>query len=262
MNDPHVVSLTYQMKVGSSIRFNSPPALERDYDAFHFRLDAGTLVMTMKTHFATSDDARLMVEPILRAWEIGTGLTCGPDAMSFSFATAEIIDRSPPPPGSVSFGVSPGHFGIAFGGSVGDIMTYSKYLEPPSNFSATEDVQVMWFRWTQYLAGKEPLLSMAYAVLSLLEGTTGQKHGARVAVCAKYSIDQAVRENLGGLVSEKGSPHEARKLDFGATQQPLTYAEKRWIEAVVKALIRRKAEYDADPTAALASITLSDFPAI
>jgi len=96
----------------------------------------------------------------------------------------------------------------------------------------------MWYRYQQYTEGKEPLLSMAYALLTLLEGTTGQKHGARTAVCVMYHIDQAVRDTLGDLVSQKGSPKEARKLDCEATRQPRTDAERGWVDAVVKALIR------------------------
>lgn len=260
MNDPHVESLTYRLTVGPSIRFNNPPALEREYNAFRLRLDAGTLIAMMKDHFATADEARLVVDPVLRSWEIDTNLTNGPNHISFSFDKAEVIDRSPPPPGTPHVIVCSG--GVGIGGSATVVMVRPKYPEPPSRFAATEDVQAIWFRYMQYIEGKEPLLSMAYAVLSLLEGTTGQKQGARVAVCAKYNIDQTVRDKLGDLVSEKGSPKEARKLDHGATRQPLTHAERSWVVAVVKALIRRKGEYDADPSAALTPITLSDFPAI
>jgi hypothetical protein len=260
MNDPHVVSLTYQMKVGSSIRFNNPPALEREHDAFQLRLDAGTLVATMKAHFATSDEARLVVDPALRAWEIDTSLTYGPSIMSFSFDKAEVIDRSPPP--GTRHRVILGSGGACAGGKATVMIVHPKYPEPPSRFCASEAVRWMWHRYQQFKAGKEPLPSMAYFCLSLLEGTTGQGQGARAAVCALYHIDRTVRDKLGDLISEKGSPAEARKLDHAATHQPLTHAERSWVEAVVKALIRRKAEYDADPAAALTPITLSDFPAI
>jgi hypothetical protein len=95
-----------------------------------------------------------------------------------------------------------------------------------------------------------------------VEGTTGVNQGARRAVCQKYRIDPPVRDALGNLVSEKGGPEEARKLGAGATGTPLTPAEKTWIEEIVKALIRRKAEYDADTAAAgsLPLITMSEFP--
>ena len=39
---------------------------------------------------------------------------------------------------------------------------------------------------------------------------------------------------------------------------PLAPAEKRWIENAVRILIRRKAEFDADPNAPLSKIKMSD----
>jgi hypothetical protein len=113
-----------------------------------------------------------------------------------------------------------------------------------------------------YREGKEPLLSMAYACLSLLEGTTGVKAGARDALCKLYSIDRAARDTLGDLVSERGSPQEARKLDVGATKTPLTATEKQWVETAIRALIRRKGEYDFDPGASFPLITLADLPCL
>jgi hypothetical protein len=145
-------------------------------------------------------------------------------------------------------------------GAVSVRITQNTYPPLPRRFAISPDVSTMWFRYGQYKKGKEPLLSMAYACLTLLEGTTGQKRGARQAVCQKYFIVQAVRDKLGELVSEKGNAQEARKLDFNATIQPLTDQERSWIVAVIKALIRRKAEYDADQSTPLQQITMSDFP--
>ena len=69
---------------------------------------------------------------------------------------------------------------------------------------------------------------------------------------------------LGSLVSEFGSLDEARKLDLKATLTPLTPEEKAWVQAAIKMLIRRKAEYDHDPNAAesLPAITMSHLPTL
>ena len=42
-------------------------------------------------------------------------------------------------------------------------------------------------------------------------------------------------DKLGDLASQKGTPKDARKLDHEATRQPLTDAERSWLEAVVNA---------------------------
>jgi|SRR5579871_933863 len=75
-----------------------------------------------------------------------------------------------------------------------------------------------------------------------------------------YRIDEAVRIKLGDLVSQHGSPEEARKLDHEATRKPLNGRERNWIEQVVKALIRRKAGYDANPNANRPMLTMADLP--
>ena len=117
----------------------------------------------------------------------------------------------------------------------------------------------MMLRYEMYLDGREPLLSMANACMTCLEGSTGATSKVREAFCQTYHIDRSVREKLGAIVSERGGPDEARKLGGSATKTSLTNQEKQWVEACVKALIRRKAEYDADPTTPLKQITLSDF---
>jgi hypothetical protein len=260
MNDPHVVSLSYHVESSKQVTYDDPPPLEIDRDAYSMRLEANTLTVTMKDHFATEEAAHAAVEPLLRAWEIDSSLRRNRPDLTFDFMHSRIIDRNPPP--SQGGQLEP----VRLYGrmkATGDLrlhVTSRVFPSPPRNFAASPDVQTMWFRYRMYLEGKEPLLSMAYACLSLLEGTTGRKSGARAAVCAKYHIDPAVREKLGNLVSEKGSPEEARKLDHAATKTPLTGEERDWIEQVIKALIRRKAEYDYDTDTSFAAITLNDFP--
>ena len=60
------------------------------------------------------------------------------------------------------------------------------------------------------------------------------------------------------MTSTRGSREEARKLAPSATSRPLTNAKRNWIEKAVKALIRRKGEYDADPGSPLMQIDMQD----
>jgi hypothetical protein len=262
MNDPHVVSLRYQLETGDTIRFNDPPPLVWETSQFRAILDTGVLTAALKGHYATEGEARAVVEPSLRAWEIDLGLQYGPGAVAFAFEKAEVIDRDPPGPGEAR--AHREKVTLAFGVAFKFTVRYSpaRYPDPPTHFTATPDVQSLWLRYRMYHEGKEPLLSMAYFCLTLLEGTTGLKHGAREAVCKMYGIDRAVRDKLGDLVSQKGSPAEARKFDAEATLVPLTGKEKKWVDEVVRALIRRKAEYDFDPSASLPLLTMADFIAL
>jgi len=105
---------------------------------------------------------------------------------------------------------------------------------------------------------------MAYACLTIIEGSTRRtgRTGARATAASQYSVEIAVLKTMGELTSTKGGPEDARKFDAGATGIPLSEKEKVRIQEVVKRLIRRKGEYDYDPTATFPSITMSDLPAL
>ena len=193
------------------------------------------------------------------AWEIETNLRLGKGMIRFEFQRSEIIDRNPPPPGEPRVITASGAISCRATVSARGHVVHAQYPPPPMRFSATPDVETMWNRYLGYLDGKEPLLSMANLCLTVLEGSTGAKTKVREAVCTMYNIDRPVRDKLGYIASERGSPEEARKLALGATRTPLTEKEKQWVEEVIKALIRRKAEYDADSSAPLPLITMGAF---
>ena len=259
MNNPHVERLHYQLCPGEGLSFNSPPPLDDNEPAFRWRLDNALLAVEMNEHYATEAEAKKCVEPLLRAWEIETNLRLGRGMIRFEFQRSEIIDRNPPPPGEPRvISASVAFVGEATVSARGHAV-HTQYPPPPMRFSATPDVETMWNRYLGYLDGKEPLLSMAYACLTVLEGSTGASTGVREAVCTMYNIDRPVRNKLGDIVSERGGPKEARKLGSGATCALLTEQEKQWVEEVIKALIRRKAEYDANSSAPLPLITMGAF---
>jgi len=259
MNDPHVERLHYKLRSESTLSFESPPPINRETPAFRIHLEEGKLTVHMFEHYADEEGAQQRVGPYLCAWEIDANLRLGRRTVWFEFERSELIDRNPPPPAgpqtitpkalSVHWRVMPPTIHVG----------YRSYPPPPSRFLASPDVQTMWFRYNMWVDGREPLLSMAYACLTLLEGSTGATTGSRAAVCTMYSIDPAVRKTLGDMVSERGGPDEARKLGRSATKTPLTRKERQWVDDVIKALIRRKAEYDADPTSPLPLIAMTDF---
>jgi hypothetical protein len=107
---------------------------------------------------------------------------------------------------------------------------------------------------------------MAYFCLTLIEANAGdqeqakerKKNRKREKAGKKYRISCEVLAKLGELTSTRGDEKTARKSHRLHT--PLSGAETRWIEAAVKAIIRRVAEIDSDPI--LPEITMSDLPAL
>ncbi|QDU31085.1 hypothetical protein ETAA8_62380 [Anatilimnocola aggregata] len=260
MIDPHLVSLHYQLETQATIKFDDPPPLDGNQTEFAYRLESGRLTVMMKQHCATEEAARNIVEPFLRSWELDFAIRRNSRAITFLFEKSEIIDLAPlPPDGSVRCIAGTAHLTLtAYAPTV--VAGFKDYPEPPTNFKASSDVENMWFRYARFLEDREPLLSMAYACLTVIEGSTGLKgnQGARDGAARMYAVDRQVLKHLGELVSTKGGPAEARKFDAGATLQELTNAERGWVAAAVRLLIRRKGEYDANPGSTLTQLTMGD----
>jgi len=255
MNDPHVESLTYKLEPDASVTFDRAPPLEWDTPACFLKLADQMLRVAMKEHFAVEREARERVEPVLRSWEIHTALRYGASEIHFAFVAAELIDRKPSPrDGLHILVVEPANLNVTV--NVQLHVRRVAYPDPPVRFLASPDVATMWQRYEGYLQKREPLAGMAFFCLSFLQNESG----GRKEASAKYAVDRAVLDKLGELSSERGDMTEARKVDRRATFTPLSNSEKNWIQEAVKALIRRKGEYDFDPTGRLPVLALGDLP--
>ena len=265
MNDPHVESLRYSLEVDETYgRFNNPPPVTYETDAYIMNLELEILTVEMKEHHVTVESARARIEPDLKAWELHAALERDHTWFKFVFDSkgTKIVQILPPGHVHAQMNAMLGNVTASFTGIVTP-PSFNEYPKPPKAFEASPEVEVLFERYQKAIwLDESQLLSVGYVCLSFLQGTTGIKQGARKEVSRKYRIAEEVRNKLGDLVSEKGDIREARKLDAGATLVPLTPAERLWVRAAIKALIRRKGEYDHDPAAAsaLPEITMVDLP--
>ncbi|MDP9478113.1 MAG: hypothetical protein M3R38_20940 [Actinomycetota bacterium] len=267
MNDPHVESLTYRLQTGETLEFDDPPPLEQENDALRLRLAEDVLTVWPKEHYAREEEARVAIEPYLRAWETSEAIRrFGRREMRFVFDSSQVVDRNPPPPGSPqvvqarasSVGSSRA---VAFATV---ISRESRYPRPPGGFVASPEVESMLGRYEGYLKGREPLPSMAYFCLTVLE------HGARDAPAKKahkkielvYNVHKKVSGELSRLTSTLGDESTARKAEAVSGARPHTDGERRWIERCVLALIRRAGERAANPQKQLPPITMADLPSL
>ena len=250
-----MVSLRYRLESVSTVTFNNPPAIKEETDAFRLNLENEKANFELKSHFASVEDAKNVVDSYLRAWELDVALRFGRQEIKFSFEDAEVIDRDPPPPPEspkviqVSGIVSATAFGTA---TVS--VARREYPSPPKHFRVNPDVDTLWHRFEGYTQSREPLLAMAYFCLTLLEARTGGRKNAE----KQYRIHKNVLDKLGELTANKGDERTARKLKKAGVPVPLTPMETHWIEAAIKAIIWRVGEMDANPS--LDVITMSDLP--
>lgn len=258
MNDPHVVALNYKVRHGPEFDYSSAKSLCVRTSDFDLRLEDDKVRFVMHTHHATEQEARDAIDDYIRAWELHAALAFGPNAFKIEFDWAELEDRNPTP-GITLVWPRPIRFGIAIG-TPQVIVAPPAYPAPPlKGLARSPDVESMYLRYAGHHAGREPLTTMAYFCLTVLEASTGNRRGRRKAASKKYCIDQQVLEDLGRLCSAKGGAG-ARKAEGRGSE--LTSHEQHYLQMAVKAIIRRAAEVAHDPRAPLKPITPGDLPKI
>jgi hypothetical protein len=134
----------------------------------------------------------------------------------------------------------------------------SQYPQPPEDFVASPNVESLWNRFEGYKSRKEPLLSMAFFCLTMIESIAGNRSKAG----QKYRISRSVLDTLARLASRSGDLNEARKYDLNSPGVSLTGEERQWIETTIRTIIRRIGEHEAQPSRPLGTTTMQDLPSL
>jgi hypothetical protein len=253
MNDPHVKTLCYKVLTGKDVDYKNAPILNENTPEFELSLSNEEAIFTMKQHYSSADEAKAVVEPYLRAWDILIGLVHGPDDLQLMFDHADIIDRAPTP-NTINLQA---HVSVHSKTSdeVQLHVSRGKFPPFPKNFISSLDVDLMYLRYKFYCEGREPLTSMAYMCLTVFQASAG----GRKEAADMYCIDYDILDIIGRLTSTKGGPEEARKCNKHDRFDHLLPEEKEWIVSVVKTLICRAGEYAYDNKTKLKQISIKDF---
>ena len=258
MNDPHVAALNYKVRHGPEFDYSRAESLCIRTDEFDLQLVDGIARFAMLDHHATEQEACASIDDYIRSWELASALEFGPNAFKLEFDWAEVEDRNPTP-GVVPVRPRPIRLSVALGTPQVTVAPPA-YPSPPSkSLARSPDVESMYLRYAGHHEGREPLTSMAYFCLTVLEASTGKRRKRLKAAAKKYCIDQKVLTNLRRLASTKGGAG-ARKAEGLSAE--LTPQERQFLQAAVKAIIRRAAEVAHDPDAPLKPIAMRDLPAI
>lgn len=256
MRDPHVAAIHYNVGSVETISYDNPKPMAFSNHLGEFSLSAGTLRIVPAEHFARENEARSAIDPFLRAWEISTDLNSNLGMVRFEFERVELVDRAPPQPGGSIVVSLEGASMVMIGSSATFHLTCREYPNPPTAFSATPEVMHAYRRWLRYREGNEPLQSMAYFVLTLLESAAG----GRRAASGTFQIHLDVLNAMGRLSSTKGDEITARKAIGQSQFQDLFPAEKQWLEESVRRVVRRLGEHAAG--AQVNVITMAELPQI
>jgi hypothetical protein len=173
------------------------------------------LTCTMKTHHASADEARAVVDPLLQAWELDLALQQGRREMRFVYQGADVVDRNPPAPGDSQVLRPSAIESVAVVEQPTVRATQRAYHPPPMHFTVSPDVETLWHRYEGSVQGRELPLEMAYFCLSLLEWRASQrlwKGKVLGKVEREYSITCEVLDKLGNLTANLGDAKTARKV--------------------------------------------------
>lgn len=245
-NDPHVTVLRYRVEVPEGVTLDDePPSVEGEFGSFDLLVTASEATTRMKEHFASEGEARAAVDGELLRWRILEELEVRGSGLWFVFEDSEIVDRNPQSI-SATATVAPKPHAEA---------SLVRRLRVPNieDFVVSEDVAVMWSLYEAYTRGQDRLLPMAYTCLTRLRYRFGRDQD----VAEACGVSRSVLKKLAEL-STSGDATEARKWDTRSGPRTLTDAERRWIEDLLRILILRAGQHDADPSGERA--TMANLP--
>jgi hypothetical protein len=251
MNDPHVEALHYSVKHGEHVDYTQAVPFDHEEKDFNIQISDERAQITMKSHFPSLPDARAVVEPFLRAWELDMGLRYSPRALEFDYERGQVIDRKPTP-GVHALVAEPINLKVSFS-TPKMTVGFTTFPAPPGGMARDPVVDLMFARYVLYRDGGTILGDAANYCLTSLENSAR----GRPAAARKFSIAKTVLDKLAVLSATKGGA-KARKAE-GATTD-FTSAEVQWLEQAMTLIIRRASEVAFDPHAARPLITMADLP--
>ena len=254
MNDPHVVALIYRVEHSDKFDFTHAEPFVREEATFRLEVRDNQARFELQEHYATEAHAQRAVEKYISGWEFDACLEHeDPDYFRLKYDAAEIEDRNPTP-GVTTINARTLHVQVSIPPAT-VISSPGRYPTPPSDVRVDVDVEAMYRRYMGYRQGREPLGSMAYFCLTVLEMNAGGRSNAST----KFQISVRVLSTIGRLAGQKGGS-EARKAR--GVGKELTNRERRFLEEATKRIIRRTAEKAEDCAKDLPQISMNDLPQI
>ena len=251
MNYSNVKTLYYKVRTADGVDYDNVSPVVEETEYFEIHIDKGTVVFHLKRMVNTIEEAKALAEEYLKNWEVLIGIEHHPDELSFTFERADIDTAS-----DIQHTLRSGASYIL----VNTLLRCrrEKFPSRPTKFRLSPDVETMYVRYKAYKQGREPLTSMAYMCLKVLEVSASNK---RSEAAEKFNISDNLLQKLGKLAN-RGGPTEVRKAPKNGKYIPLKSTEKIWMESVVKAIIRRAGEWAYEPTAKLPQLAMADFPSL
>ena len=252
MNDPHVESISYEIRFpddGFSVSPAAPPVdfVLGDFDC---HLDAGVLSARPTVHFASAEAAHAALEPLLHDWEAELELGLN-RRMTFESPGSHVVDRDPDAGAFHAVGLSDS---LRLSDSLTAHIESSVWPDPPTGrFRNTPFVGLLRIRRRDLADGREQLTALAYWLLTQAE----QRFGGRQGAASALAVSSNVLSTLARLASQN-DPEHGRKAS-SQPEKPLTPTELGWLRAAFDAVLVRAAEADSGHTPT-SELTMANLP--
>ena len=252
MNDPHVVALIYKIVHGPDTHYDNADPIEHETEDFSVKIKNEIVRFEMKKHCTSKEEVQKLLYEYIQAWEVSAGLDMELSAFSLEYMNVEMIDRNPVPGAPKLV-----HDRLELKDGLINIKRsyrHDHYPSPAPEIKITPDVRSMYGRFQGYRSGNEPLASMVYFCLTVLEySIEGRNRRDKVAI--HYNIEIDVLREIGRLSSKKGG-EDARKAE--GQEVEFTYQDLCFLERAINKIIRRVGEKAKNPSQKFPLISLSD----
>ena len=188
MPDRPVKGLIFKVCDGPSVRFERADPLLCEERAFRVRVENGKATFEFKTPYETESEARKAVKDYIDQWEFLAGLQHGSHAFRFRLENPAYAEEESDSGGVRVRGGT--RHSIEAGGELSVINHPRAYPTPPSGVQITPDVGRMFHRYLCYRENKEPLASMAYFCLTVLNRSVPQHEIKNAKGMASPSSDR------------------------------------------------------------------------
>ena len=253
-----IVKKLFYTVIADKESYEKAVKLEKGYPNFKFLLDHFELEIILNKVYLSEDEARAEVEPILKNWETYIDLVHERNEIRFKFSHAELIESELENDQGKRIISLTSKAVLSTSVSFKLITPRDKYPNPPNNFTLSPDVSTLIHRFNNSLDENEPITSMAYFCLTLIE----YKAGSRKDAIIKFDIDEKVLRKIGELSSTRGDYTEARKINVHSKLVELNPKERSWLIQALKKIILRIGEYDLKPNGNFPRIEMNNLPSL
>lgn len=235
-----IESLLYKLKMTDRYSFVSPPVQSFELNEIVFTLDNGILSAKLKNPTDTLDEARCLVDSVLKSWEALANIELPKSNLSFDIYDAKTINNNPNPDPNVHEGAGFIFSKVELHGTATAHAELKEYPTPPISFITDDFVDALSYSYSQFFEGKDKLLSMGYFCFTLLSARFGGVQNLK----KELKISSKVVTKLSTLTSTKGDFKQARKVT-ALSLNPITQQEEHWICECIKTMTIRLGEYNS-----------------